>query len=72
MKSSIVAKSFEQPVVSFSFSDISELTLGVTGLRVVVSFDRTHDDEDRYLEVLFSVPEDLDSSMREICSLTGG
>ncbi len=56
MKSSVITKSFEQPVVSFSFSDISELTLGVTGLRVVVSFDRTHDDEDRYLEVLFSIP----------------
>jgi hypothetical protein len=56
MKSAVIAKLFEQPVISFSFSDISELTLGVTGLRVVVSFDRTHDDEDRYLEVLFSIP----------------
>lgn len=56
MKPKIIAKPIEQPVINFRFSDIGELTFGACGLRVVLGFDRTRGDEERFLDILFSVP----------------
>jgi hypothetical protein len=56
MKLEIIANPIEQPSISHRHSDIGEVTLGASGLRVVLSFGRIQDDEDRYLDILFPVP----------------